>query len=105
MTCTPYAWSIGEAQSDANPVTCLERGFSTQGVPLCPHGYCLALDGHDSRATTNGSPDVVASASLTSRRHPARPYLTPRLRHPRLAWLTAPTATRPIPWAISSGSA
>lgn len=35
------------AQGDTNPVTCLQRGFDAQGVPLCPHGYRLAFNGHD----------------------------------------------------------
>jgi hypothetical protein len=35
------------AKGDADPVTCLERGFDAQGVPLCPHGYRLAFNGHD----------------------------------------------------------
>ncbi|HSN73672.1 MAG TPA: hypothetical protein VL334_01120 [Anaerolineae bacterium] len=35
------------AHSDTDPVTCLQRGFDAQGVPLCPHGYRLAFNGHD----------------------------------------------------------
>jgi hypothetical protein len=36
------------AQGDTNPVTCCQqRGFDAQGVPLCPHGYRLAFNGHD----------------------------------------------------------
>jgi hypothetical protein len=35
------------AQGDTDPVTCLQRGFDAQGVPLCPHGYRLAFNGHD----------------------------------------------------------
>ncbi len=35
------------APSDTEPVTCLKRGFDAQGVPLCPHGYRLAFNGHD----------------------------------------------------------
>ncbi len=76
------------AKGDADPVTCIERGFDAKGVPLCPHGYRLAFNGHDYRATTtNGSAMnvVAASASLISRRRPARPHLTPRLRRPTLA--------------------
>ncbi len=59
------------AKGDADPVTCLERSFDAQGVPLCPHGYRLAFNATTTRATTsNGSAiNVVAtSASLISRR-------------------------------------
>jgi len=33
--------------TDADPLTCLRRGYDAHGVPLCPHGYCLAFNGHD----------------------------------------------------------
>jgi hypothetical protein len=29
------------------PLACLKRGYDAQGTPLCPHGYCLAFNGHD----------------------------------------------------------
>jgi hypothetical protein len=35
------------AQGDAEPLTCLTRGYDAQGIPLCPHGYRLAFNGHD----------------------------------------------------------
>jgi hypothetical protein len=35
------------AKNDAAPLTCLTRGYDAQGVPLCPHGYRLAFNGHD----------------------------------------------------------
>ena len=35
------------AKGDAEPLTCLTRGYDAQGVPLCPHGYRLAFNGHD----------------------------------------------------------
>ncbi len=35
------------ATGDADPLTCLRRGYDAQGVPLCPHGYRLAFNGHD----------------------------------------------------------
>ncbi len=31
------------APGDTDPVTCLQRGFDAQGVPLCPHGYRLVF--------------------------------------------------------------
>jgi len=33
--------------SDDDPLTCLKRGYDAQGIPLCPHGYRLAFNGHD----------------------------------------------------------
>jgi hypothetical protein len=35
------------ASGDDDPLTCLKRGYDAQGVPLCPHGYRLAFNGHD----------------------------------------------------------
>ena len=35
------------AAGDDAPLTCLTRGHDAQGVPLCPHGYRLAFNGHD----------------------------------------------------------
>jgi hypothetical protein len=35
------------APGDDEPLTCLKRGYDAQGVPLCPHGYRLAFNGHD----------------------------------------------------------
>jgi hypothetical protein len=34
---------------DEDPLTCLKRGYDENGVPLCPHGYRLAFNGHDYR--------------------------------------------------------
>jgi hypothetical protein len=33
--------------TDADPLACLRRGYDAPGIPLCPHGYCLAFNGHD----------------------------------------------------------
>lgn len=33
--------------SDEDPLSCLSRGYDEKGVPLCPHGYRLAFNGHD----------------------------------------------------------
>jgi hypothetical protein len=35
------------AKDDTEPLTCLKRGYDAQGIPLCPHGYRLAFNGHD----------------------------------------------------------
>lgn len=33
--------------TDTDPLACLRRGYDAQGIPLCPHGYRLAFNGHD----------------------------------------------------------
>jgi len=33
--------------TDDDPWTCLARGYDAAGIPLCPHGYRLAFNGHD----------------------------------------------------------
>ena len=35
--------------SDRDPTLCLQRGYDNKGVPLCPHGFHLAFNGHDYR--------------------------------------------------------
>ena len=35
------------ASCDEQPLICLKRGYDAQGMPLCPHGYRLAFNGHD----------------------------------------------------------
>ena len=38
---------IRHADEDANPLTCLKRGYDGSGNPLCPLGYRLSPNGHD----------------------------------------------------------
>lgn len=38
---------IRHAEGDDQPLTCLQRGYDENGIPLCPHGYRLACNGHD----------------------------------------------------------
>jgi hypothetical protein len=38
---------LRRASVDADPLTCLQRGYDAQGNPLCPHGYRLSFNGHD----------------------------------------------------------
>jgi hypothetical protein len=33
--------------ADGDPHSCLSRGYDEKGMPLCPHGYRLAFNGHD----------------------------------------------------------
>jgi hypothetical protein len=34
-------------ETDADRLTLLKRGYDAQGNPVCPHGYRLAVNGHD----------------------------------------------------------
>ena len=38
---------IRHAEGDDLPLTCFQRGYDQNGVPLCPHGYRLSSNGHD----------------------------------------------------------
>jgi hypothetical protein len=38
---------LRHAEGDEQPLTCLQRGYDQNGIPLCPHGYRLASNGHD----------------------------------------------------------
>lgn len=84
---------IRHHNTDEDPLTCLKRGYDPHGVPLCPHGYRLAFNGHDyrrgdskwvcrQRCTCHPRPDVVpdswadekrAAASACPYRHPEHP--------------------------------
>jgi hypothetical protein len=83
---------IRHHHSDEDLLTCLKRGFDKNGIPLCPHGYRLAFNGHDyrrgdskwvcrQRCAYHSTPDVVpdalvgekcAAASVCPYRHPNR---------------------------------
>jgi len=60
---------IRHAEGDDQPHTCLKRGFDQNGIPLCPHGYCLSSNGHDyQRQRPNGfvAKNVSTSPNLMS---------------------------------------
>lgn len=38
---------LRHAEGDDLPLTCLQRGYDQNGVPLCPIGYRLSCNGHD----------------------------------------------------------
>jgi hypothetical protein len=76
--------------TDRDPTICLQRGYDEQGVPLCPHGYRLAFNGHDygrrdskwccrQRCRTRAQPDVApqltdpATIAACPYRDPHRP--------------------------------
>ena len=80
------------AKDDAAPLTCLRRGYDAQGVPLCPHGYRLAFNGHDytrhdskwvcrQRCRRQPQPDIQA---------PLPPTADPPTSPPAPAWTTCP---------------
>jgi hypothetical protein len=84
---------IRHHRSDEDLLSCLKRGFDKNGIPLCPHGYRLAFNGHDyrrgdskwvcrQRCACHSTPDVVpdalvdekcAVASVCPHRHPDPP--------------------------------
>jgi hypothetical protein len=76
--------------TDEDALSCLKRGYDKDGVPLCPHGYRLAFNGHDyrrgdskwlcrQRCLGHSSPDLVPE-SLTHEKQTAAsacPYRDP----------------------------
>ena len=71
------------AKDDAAPLTCLQRGYDAQGVPLCPHGYRLAFNGHDyargdskwacrQRCRRQLRPDILPPSAQPAPAEPAR---------------------------------
>jgi hypothetical protein len=72
------------AKDDAAPLTCLTRGYDAQGVPLCPHGYRLAFNGHDyargdskwacrQRCRRQLRPDILPPSAQPAPSEPASP--------------------------------
>lgn len=81
---------IRHHSTDKDPLTCLKRGYDEDGVPLCPHGYRLAFNGHDyrrgdskwlcrQRCISHPTPDVVPDSPVDEKcaTAPSCPY-----RHP-----------------------
>ena len=94
------------AKDDAAPLTCLTRGYDAQGVPLCPHGYRLAFNGHDyargdskwacrQRCRRQLRPDIRPPSAQPE---PAQPARSRSGHQPPV-----PTGTPPSPWAGCSG--
>jgi hypothetical protein len=99
------------ATGDDDPLTCLKRGYDAKGVPLCPHGYRLAFNGHDytrrdskwvcrQRCRRQLRPDMVPPSQTPTgpSADPAPPAQAPEV-------LACPFVTRRSPWATSCGSA
>jgi hypothetical protein len=83
------------AIADDDPLSCLKRGYDAQGVPLCPHGYRLAFNGHDytrrdskwvcrQRCLRHRQPDIVPLGKTPedpSAAGTAPPAQDPGIRH------------------------
>jgi hypothetical protein len=76
--------------TDEDPLTCLKRGYDKNSIPLCPHGYRLAFNGHDyqrrdskwvcrQRCTCHPTPELVPEALADEKRATASscPYRDP----------------------------
>jgi hypothetical protein len=86
--------ALWHRRSDEDPLYCLQRGYDTNGIPLCPHGYRLAFNGHDyqrrdskwvcrQRCLYGSTPDVrlpsppPEGARLAENTAPTCPYRDP----------------------------
>ena len=69
---------LRHAEGDDQPLTCLQRGYDQNGIPLCPHGYRLSSNGHDYqrhatkwvcrlKCTHQPDPDIPGAAPTISR--------------------------------------
>jgi len=81
------------ATGDDDPLTCFKRSYDAQGVPLCPHGYRLAFNGHDytrrdskwvcrQRCRRQLRPDITPPANATQ--DPAAPDAAPPAQDPAI---------------------
>jgi hypothetical protein len=68
---------VRHADGDDLPLTCLQRGYDQNGVPLCPHGYRMTSNGHDyqrhatkwvchRKCAHQPAPDIPGAQPLTS---------------------------------------
>lgn len=69
---------LRHTEQDEQLLTCLQRGYDQNGIPLCPHGYRLSSNGHDYQrhatkwvcrlqCTHQADPDIPGVASALSR--------------------------------------
>lgn len=69
---------LRHADGDELALTCLQRGYDQNGVPLCPHGYRMTSNGHDyqrhatkwvchRKCLHQPEPDISAAESQVSR--------------------------------------
>jgi hypothetical protein len=92
---------LRHAEGDDAPLTCLQRGYDHNGIPLCPHGYRLSSNGHDYqrhatkwlcrlKCTHQLHPDLPSTAAASS--HATCPFADPA--HP-LGFSLTTTLTLP----------
>jgi len=87
---------LRHADGDDLALTCLQRGYDHNGVPLCPHGYLLSSNGHDyqrhatkwvchRKCSHQPDPDIPGAEPHSSRT--ACPFANPDPDHaPRLGF-------------------
>jgi len=77
---------LRHTEGDDDPLTCLQRGYDRNGIPLCPHGYRLSGNGHDYqrhatkwvcrlKCAHQGDPDIPGAAAAIS--HSTCPFADP----------------------------
>jgi len=92
---------LRHTEGDDVPLTCLQRGYDRNGIPLCPHGYRLSSNGHDYqrhatkwvcrlKCTHQSDPDVPGAQAAIS--HTTCPFADPA--HP-LGFSLTTTLTLP----------
>jgi hypothetical protein len=75
---------LRHADGDELALTCLQRGYDQNGVPLCPHGYRMTSNGHDyqrhatkwvchRKCAHQPTPDIPGAQPLTS--HATCPFV------------------------------
>ena len=86
------------ATIDQDPLTCLARGFDQKGIPLCPHGFRLAFNGHDyGRHDSNW-------LCRQRCRHQSQPDVAPDLAEPAIiAACPYREASRPLGFLVRLG--
>jgi len=92
---------LRHTEGDDDPLTCLQRGYDRNGIPLCPHGYRLSSNGHDYqrhatkwvcrlKCAHQPDPDIPGAAAAIS--HSTCPFADPA--HP-LGFSLTTTLTLP----------
>lgn len=88
---------LRHTEGDEAPLTCLQRGYDQNGIPLCPHGYRLSSNGHDYQ---RHSTKWVCRLKCTHQPDPDIPGATPARSRS-----TCPFANTDHPLGFSLGTA
>ena len=91
---------LRHAEADDLPITCLQRGYDENGIPLCPLGYRMSCNGHDYQHDTT---KWVCRQKCIHQPDPDIP-LSPAEQAPRSACPFADPA-RPLGTSITIGLA